>query len=42
VGAVPAAPRGSVRAVLGLFALWAVVVAFGIVMQSGPALSFGG
>ena len=35
------APRGYVRATLGLFALWAVVVAFGIVMQSGPALSFG-
>lgn len=38
---VAPAPRGYVRATLGLFALWAIVVAVGIVMQSGPALSFG-
>ena len=32
---------GGVRPLLGLFALWAGVVMVGIVMVSGPALSFG-
>jgi hypothetical protein len=40
-GTATAVPRGYLRATFGLFALWVVVVAFGIVMQSGPALSFG-